>query len=76
MPSEPLDRAYDETAVTEGSYHMRLLVNKMKAFERLIEKEQFPKAAVVADDINAIIAHFDPRIYFPRMFSKFSLLRV
>ena len=70
----PSDPAYDETAFAEGSYHMRLLMKKMKAFERLIEKEQFSKAAVVADDINDIITHFDPRIYFPKMFSKYSLL--
>lgn len=71
MPSDP---AYDETAFAEGSYHMGLLMKKMKSFERLIEKEQFSKAAVVADDINDIITHFDPRIYFPKMFSKYSLL--
>jgi hypothetical protein len=46
----------------------------MKAFERLIEKEEFNKAAIVADDINDVIANFDPRIYFPKIFSRYSLL--
>jgi len=46
----------------------------MKAFDRLVEKQQFPKAAIVADDINQIIANFDPRIYFPKIFSRYSLL--
>jgi len=39
-----------------------------------IEKEEFPKAAIVADDIKQIVADFDPRIYFPKMFSRYSLL--
>ena len=59
----------------EGSYHLQLLLKKMEVFSRLIEKEEFPKAAIVADDINQIIADFDPRIYFPKMFSRYSLLR-
>ena len=65
----------DEAVIAEGSYHLQQLLGKMKAFERLVEKEEFPKAAIVADDINQIIANFDPRIYFPKMFSRYSLLR-
>jgi hypothetical protein len=64
----------DDALLAEGSYHLGLLQRKMAAFERLIEKEEFPKAAIVADDINNIIANFDPRTYFPRMFSKYSML--
>jgi hypothetical protein len=65
----------DEAVIAEGSYHLQLLLRKMKAFERLIEKEEFNKAAIVADDINDIIANFDPRLYFPKIFSRYSLLR-
>jgi len=65
----------DEAVMAEGSYHLQLLLRKMKAFERLIEKEEFNKAAIVADDINDVIANFDPRIYFPKIFSRYSLLR-
>lgn len=68
------DLTFDAAAMAEGSYHLRLLQKKMEAFERLVEKEQFPKAAVAADDINQIIANFDPRIYFPKLFSRYSLL--
>jgi hypothetical protein len=64
-----------EAVIAEGSYHLQLLLRKMKAFEQLVEKEEFNKAAIVADDINYIIANFDPRIYFPKMFSRYSLLR-
>ena len=65
----------DDAVLAEGSYHLGLLQRKMAAFERLLAKEQYPKAAIVADDINNIIANFDPRIYFPRIFSNYSLLR-
>jgi hypothetical protein len=65
----------DEGFMAEGSYHLQLLLRKMKAFELLVEKEEFNKAAIVADDINDIIANFDPRIYFPKIFSRYSLLR-
>jgi hypothetical protein len=65
----------DVAVSAEGSYHLQLLLKKMEVFSRLIEKEDFPKAAIVADDINQIIADFDPRIYFPKMFSRYSLLR-
>ena len=63
-----------DSQMVEGSYHLKLLLSKMAAFEQLVSKEQYPKAAIVADDINAIIANFDPRVYFPRMFSRYSLL--
>jgi len=58
----------------EGSYYLKMLLKKLEAFELLIREEKFPGAAIVADDINNIIAHFDPKMYFPRLFSKFSLL--
>lgn len=71
----PIGAPMADVAVSaEGSYHLQLLLRKMEVFSRLIEKEEFPKAAIIADDIKQIIANFDPRIYFPRIFSKFSLL--
>jgi hypothetical protein len=72
----PTSLAFGDKAVSaEGSYHLQLLLRKMKAFDLLVEKEEFNKAAIVADDINDIIANFDPRIYFPKIFSRYSLLR-
>ncbi len=73
MRATPSDTAHD-AVYAEDSYHVQLLQRKMEAFEQLIQEGQFPKAAIVADDINQTIANFDPRAYFPRMFSKFSLL--
>jgi hypothetical protein len=47
---------------------------KLRAFEKLIEKGQMEKAAVVSDDINSLLESFDPRDYFPELFATFSVL--
>ena len=62
----------DEIGV-EGSYPLKLLIRKLDAFDRLISAEKYPGAALIADDINTIIANFDPKIYFPKLFTRFSL---
>ena len=64
-----------DTIFVEGSYHLGVLMNKMEAFERLIAEEKYPRAALVADDINEIIAGFDPRLYFPKLFARFAFLQ-
>ena len=48
------------------------LVQKLAAFQRLVDKRDILKASVVADDIMRTIDHFDPRTYFPDMFGDFS----
>ncbi len=62
----------DEIGV-EGSYPLKLLIRKLDAFDRLISAEKYSSAALVADDINTIIANFDPKVYFPKLFTRFSL---
>jgi hypothetical protein len=63
----------EDTFGVEGSYHLKILVEKLKAFDELIARQKYPNAAIVADDINTIIAGFDPRIYFPKLFINFAL---
>ena len=66
--------------VNGGRPHLDLVVTprflelcaKLRAFEALVEKKQFRKAALVADDVQQIVEHFDPRSYFPEVFSGFS----
>jgi hypothetical protein len=58
----------------EGSYHLKLLQRKMKAFADLVEANELGRAALVADDINAIIGSFDPLLYFPRLFADYMRL--
>lgn len=55
----------------EGSYHMKILMRKLDAFDRLVEADKLALAAIVADDINNIVTHFDPKLYFPGLFTKF-----
>jgi len=61
--------------VLEGSYHMDVLLKKLAAFERLIEEEKFPRAALMAEDINQTVSNFDPKLYFPKVFETFVRLQ-
>lgn len=60
----------------EVSHHMELLLKKLAAFEYLLQEQKFPKAALVADDINQTLASFDPMVYFPKTFETFAKLQV
>jgi hypothetical protein len=71
--SQPAPEVEEEIAALEGSYHLRLLMKKLEAFDHLISSQKYASAAIVADDIHAIIANFDPRIYFPHLFVRFAL---
>jgi hypothetical protein len=54
------------------SHRFLELRDKLRAFEILVEKKEFRKAALVADDVQQIVEHFDPRSYFPEVFAGFS----
>jgi hypothetical protein len=47
---------------------------KLRAFEDLVARGKHEKAAVVSDDINAMLDRFDPREYFPELFAPYSAL--
>lgn len=47
------------------------LLRKLDAFEQLVKSGKHQKAALVADDITALITNFDPRSYFPELFAGF-----
>ncbi len=53
---------------------LQLLLKKMTAFEQLLEENKKTGAALVANDINQTIRNFDPQIYFPSLFAKFTRL--
>jgi hypothetical protein len=55
----------------EGSYHLEQLKRKIQAFEVLIGKKDYNRACVVATDIAGIVDTFDPRVYFPKLFTNF-----
>lgn len=54
------------------SYPFIDLVSKLKSFETLLEKREYEKAALVADDIISTLDNFDPRVYFPELLGPFS----
>ena len=56
------------------SHEFFVLVQKLDAFSKLVKKGDLPRAAVVADDLMRTIESFDPRAYFPELFSDFSEL--
>ncbi len=68
-----LSCADDAATSIEGSYPLKLLLRKIQAFDELIKTEKFQSAALIAADINNVIANFDPKIYFPKLFAGFSL---
>lgn len=53
---------------------LRTLLEKLQAFEKLVEAGRFDKAALVSDDVITILDHFDPRDYFPGLFARFGRL--
>jgi len=63
-----------DSLAVQGSYQIKILLKKIGAFEHLIQNKNYAMASLVADDINAIISDFDPKLYFPELFKKFSYL--
>ena len=64
-PSDRRDQIFFETA------EMMNLIKKLKTFEKLAEKREFLKAALVSHDISQALAQFDPCFYFPKLFSNY-----
>jgi hypothetical protein len=56
------------------SHEFFALIQKLDAFSKLVKKGDLGRAAVVGDDLMRTIEHFDPRMYFPELFSDFSEL--
>lgn len=50
------------------------LCAKLDAFEVLIGRRDFLKAAYLADEIQRTLDDFDPRLYFPDIFARYSEL--
>lgn len=71
--TRPAPEEEEEIAGVEGSYHLKVLMKKLDAFDQLVSMQKYASAAIIADDINAIIANFDPRIYFPNLFVRYAL---
>jgi hypothetical protein len=42
-------------------------IQKLEAFEALVQRGEMGKAAIVAQDVRRIVEHFDPRVYLPSL---------
>lgn len=75
---EPRENKTAETKIAKESgpsfENLHLLIDKLQAFDTLIKKNDFVKAAIVAKDIDQLIEHFDPTLYFPKLFSSYFAL--
>ncbi|RKG81535.1 hypothetical protein D7V88_26195 [Corallococcus terminator] len=70
VPPPPFPRTVGPLQL-RGSAHLLELCDKLKAFEVLIERRDFQKAALVGDDVLHTLEGFDPRRYLPELFSTF-----
>jgi hypothetical protein len=71
-PATPeLNQSSEGAVLLKASPQFFQLQNKLAAFEILIQKGQFEKAAVVSNDLMELIKNFDPRQYFPELFAGF-----
>lgn len=57
-----------------GSHALHDLLQKLNAFETLIRAGKFDRAALLSDDLHEVMDNFDPRLYFPDLFSTFGRL--
>lgn len=60
-----------DAPLLQGSYHVQVLIKKMELFRHVVQKGDFLKAAIVASDMNDELAQFDPKKYFPSLFSDY-----
>jgi hypothetical protein len=63
-------RAGDEP-VAAGSPALTVLQAKLAGFQTLVARRELARAAVVAGDLRATLASFDPITYFPSMFAAY-----
>ena len=55
----------------EVSVQFMSLCEKLNAFEKVIERGDHKKAAMISNDVLAELEKFDPREHFPKLFSNF-----
>lgn len=58
----------------EGSPLMARLIQKLAAFELLVEQGQYDKAALIAADVEDELGSFQAPLYFPSVFSTYTRL--
>jgi hypothetical protein len=69
-PSAPRMRAALPPEL-EHSPALGQLLQKLTAFDQLVDRQDFSRASMVATDVLHVIDHFDPLVYLPSLFSRF-----
>jgi len=67
----PSPAAAPEPAVAVGSPALAALQAKLAGFQDLVARGELAKAAVVASDVRALLANFDPVVFFPAIFAGY-----
>jgi hypothetical protein len=60
-----------DTLEIKASPALKHLMQKLQAFELLVERGEVQKAAVVAHDVDKLLADFDPKVYLPGLLSSY-----
>lgn len=63
-----------DTAIVRDAPALASLREKLRAFEVLLARGQLDRAAVVARDIQGILAAFDPIVYLPALLGRYARL--
>lgn len=61
-----------DTIEVSVSPALAALLAKLDAFEKLVSKQRYRKAALVSADLRRLLNEFDPREYFPEIFAQYS----
>ena len=67
----PAAAAPADTITVPASPALRLLLQKLDAFETLVARGDLQKAAVVAHDVRRALESFDPKVYLPKLLSSY-----
>ena len=59
------------TNTADMSAPLQQLHQKLACFQTLVEKQDYIKASIVAEDITQTVDNFDPRRFFPALFKPF-----
>lgn len=70
-PAQAPEKSAESPIGGTKSPELASLLKKLEAFNALVAKQRFERAAMVADDIQSSVENFDPRKYFPALFAPF-----
>ena len=76
-PEQTLNPTPNMPIVSTGTYSenpshaLSLLLKKLELFRLLLDRDDYMKASIIASDVTQIMEQFDPKQYFPALFTPF-----